>query len=134
VTGIPMSGVPVCHPAGTPPKGLPSIGAQWTVPRAAADPSEVNALNGFRWAYDSAAAKALDDYSEEDGHDATLFGVSRYTLFRDRPTGSSTAAGSPFPPATPTPTPTSTSSSPGCPRPTSTRCPASPPAWLSAAT
>ena len=48
------------------------------------DLSEVNALTSFRWAYDSAVAKALEDYSEEDGHDATFFGVSRYTLFRDR--------------------------------------------------
>ena len=48
------------------------------------DLSGVNALTSFRWAYGSAVAKALEDYSEEDGHDATFFGVSRYTLFRDR--------------------------------------------------
>ena len=41
-------------------------------------------LEGIRWAYSSAVARALDYYSEEDGHDATLLGTLRYTLFRDR--------------------------------------------------
>ena len=41
-------------------------------------------LEGVRWAYSCAVARALDYYSEDDGHDATLLGTLRYTLFRDR--------------------------------------------------
>lgn len=41
-------------------------------------------LAGVRWAYLSATARALDMYSEADGHDAALLGSIRYTLFRDR--------------------------------------------------
>lgn len=48
------------------------------------DLSEKNVLGGFRWAFDSAVAKTLEDYSEEDGHDAAFCGVLRYTLLRDR--------------------------------------------------
>ena len=41
-------------------------------------------LGGVRWAYLSATGRALDTYSEPDGHDAALLGSIRYTLFRDR--------------------------------------------------
>lgn len=41
-------------------------------------------LAGVRWAYLSATGRALDMYSEADGHDAALLGSIRYTLFRDR--------------------------------------------------
>lgn len=41
-------------------------------------------LAGIRWAYRSAAARTLDDYSDAAGYDATWLGVSRFTLFRDR--------------------------------------------------
>lgn len=41
-------------------------------------------LTGIRWAYRSAAARTLDDYSDAAGYDATWLGISRFTLFRDR--------------------------------------------------
>jgi hypothetical protein len=41
-------------------------------------------LPGIRWAYRSAVARALADYSESAGYDATSLGMSRFTLFRDR--------------------------------------------------
>jgi len=41
-------------------------------------------LAGVRWAYLAATARALETYSEADGHDAALLGSLRYTLFRDR--------------------------------------------------
>lgn len=36
------------------------------------------------WAFTSATARSLEDYSEADGHDATWLGQTRFTLFRDR--------------------------------------------------
>ena len=45
---------------------------------------DAGVLAGVRWAYLSATARALDMYSEADGHDAALLGSIRYTLFRDR--------------------------------------------------
>ncbi len=41
-------------------------------------------LDGVRWAYRAAGRRALDMYSEPDGHDAALLGNVRFTLFRDR--------------------------------------------------
>lgn len=41
-------------------------------------------LNGVRWAYRSAVARTLEDYSEGAGHDAAWLGSTRFTLFRDR--------------------------------------------------
>ncbi|OAA23319.1 hypothetical protein UG55_103816 [Frankia sp. EI5c] len=38
----------------------------------------------MRWAYMSGTARALEVYSEADGHDATLLGILRHTLLRDR--------------------------------------------------
>jgi hypothetical protein len=49
-----------------------------------AELSDAGVLAGVRWAYLSATARALDMYSEADGHDAALLGSIRYTLFRDR--------------------------------------------------
>ena len=39
---------------------------------------------GIAWAFRSAVARTLDDYSEATGHDAALQGFMRHTLFRDR--------------------------------------------------
>ncbi len=41
-------------------------------------------LAGVRWAYESATRRALESYSEADGHDAAWLGNTRFTLFRDR--------------------------------------------------
>lgn len=41
-------------------------------------------LAGVRWAYTAASGRALSDYDEADGHDATSFGTMRHTYFRDR--------------------------------------------------
>jgi hypothetical protein len=41
-------------------------------------------LAGIRWAYRAATSRALEIYSEPDGHDAALLGNLRFTLFRDR--------------------------------------------------
>lgn len=41
-------------------------------------------LSAIRWAYDSATARVLEDYSEAAGHDAAWVGFTRWTLFRDR--------------------------------------------------
>ncbi|HWO69122.1 MAG TPA: hypothetical protein VNO31_54755 [Umezawaea sp.] len=41
-------------------------------------------LDAVRWAYRSAASRSLDTYNEPDGHDHTLLGMLRFTLFRDR--------------------------------------------------
>ncbi len=41
-------------------------------------------LAGLRWAYLSATTRALEDYSEADGHDAAWLGNTRFTLFRNR--------------------------------------------------
>ena len=46
--------------------------------------SEGGVLGAIRWAFDSAASRVLDDYSEDAGHDAVWLGVTRFTLFRDR--------------------------------------------------
>jgi hypothetical protein len=41
-------------------------------------------LAGIRWAYLAACARTLADYDEADGHDATWFGTTRHTYYRDR--------------------------------------------------
>ncbi|MGH3766385.1 MAG: hypothetical protein ACRDTX_14755 [Pseudonocardiaceae bacterium] len=41
-------------------------------------------LAAVRWAYLSATTRALETYSEADGHDAAWLGNTRFTLFRDR--------------------------------------------------
>lgn len=41
-------------------------------------------LGGARWAYVSATTRALETYSEDDGHDAAWLGNTRFTLFRNR--------------------------------------------------
>lgn len=41
-------------------------------------------LGGIRWAYGAAVSRTLEIYSEADGHDTTLLGNLRFTLFRDR--------------------------------------------------
>jgi hypothetical protein len=45
---------------------------------------QARVLEGVRWAYASAIARTLDDYSEEAGYDAASLGSIRFTLFRDR--------------------------------------------------
>ncbi|MFJ6123964.1 hypothetical protein ACIQKE_02615 [Streptomyces griseoviridis] len=45
---------------------------------------DAGVLAGVRWAHLSATVRALDMYSEADGHDVALLGSIRYTLFRDR--------------------------------------------------
>lgn len=45
---------------------------------------DAGVLDAIRWAYDSALSRTLADYSEDAGHDSTLLGVMRHTLFRDR--------------------------------------------------
>lgn len=49
-----------------------------------ADLEAARVLAGVRWAYRSATARTLDDYSEAAGHDAAWLGNTRFTLFRDR--------------------------------------------------
>jgi hypothetical protein len=41
-------------------------------------------LAGVRWAYESAVRRALETYSEADGHDVAWLGNTRFTLLRDR--------------------------------------------------
>jgi hypothetical protein len=41
-------------------------------------------LAGVRWAHASATRRALESYSEADGHDSAWLGNTRFTLFRDR--------------------------------------------------
>jgi hypothetical protein len=41
-------------------------------------------LAGIRWAHASSARRALESYSEADGHDSAWLGNTRFTLFRDR--------------------------------------------------
>jgi hypothetical protein len=41
-------------------------------------------LAGVRWAHESATRRALETYSEADGHDIAWLGNTRFTLFRDR--------------------------------------------------
>ncbi|KPM56408.1 hypothetical protein ACG83_00075 [Frankia sp. R43] len=41
-------------------------------------------LNGLRWAYRSAVARSLNDYSEGAGHNAAWLGTTRFTLFQNR--------------------------------------------------
>lgn len=45
---------------------------------------EAGVLAGVRWAYLSATSRALETYSEADGHDAAWLGNTRFTLFRNR--------------------------------------------------
>lgn len=49
-----------------------------------ADLEAAGVLAGVRWAYTSATARTLEDYSEAAGHDAAWLGNTRFTLFRDR--------------------------------------------------
>jgi hypothetical protein len=46
--------------------------------------AEARVLEGFRWAFDSAASRAREDYSEDAGYDVGWFGYTRFTLLRDR--------------------------------------------------
>lgn len=41
-------------------------------------------LSAVRWAYGSAAARTLEDYSEDAGHDAAWFGYTRFKFICDR--------------------------------------------------
>lgn len=45
---------------------------------------DAGVLAAIRWAYESAARRSLETYSEADGHDAAWLGNTRYVLFRDR--------------------------------------------------
>jgi hypothetical protein len=45
---------------------------------------DAGVLAAIRWAYESAARRALDMYSPADGHDVAWLGNTRYVLFRDR--------------------------------------------------
>lgn len=45
---------------------------------------QAGVLSALRWAFGSAAARALEDYSEDAGHDAAWFGYTRFKLFCDR--------------------------------------------------
>lgn|GEM_PF-579904 len=49
-----------------------------------AELAEAGIQDGVRWAYLSATARALETYSEADGHDAAWLGNTRFTLFRNR--------------------------------------------------
>jgi len=49
-----------------------------------AELGDAGILAGVRWAYESATRRALETYSEADGHDAAWLGNTRFTLFRDR--------------------------------------------------
>ena len=49
-----------------------------------AELTAVGVLSGIRWAYESAARRSLESYSEADGHDPAWLGHTRFTLFRDR--------------------------------------------------
>jgi hypothetical protein len=49
-----------------------------------AELGDAGVLAGVRWAYESATRRALETYSEADGHDAAWLGNTRFTLFRDR--------------------------------------------------
>lgn len=41
-------------------------------------------LAAIRWAYESAARRSLETFSEAEGHDVAWLGNTRYILFRDR--------------------------------------------------
>jgi hypothetical protein len=45
---------------------------------------DAGVLAAIRWAYESAARRALEMYSPADGHDVAWLGNTRYVLFRDR--------------------------------------------------
>jgi hypothetical protein len=49
-----------------------------------AELGDAGVLAGVRWAYESATRRALESYSEADGHDIAWLGNTRFTLFRDR--------------------------------------------------
>ena len=49
-----------------------------------AELGDAGVLAGVRWAYESATRRALESYSEADGHDDAWLGNTRFTLFRDR--------------------------------------------------
>jgi hypothetical protein len=49
-----------------------------------AELGDAGVLAGVRWAYESATRRALESYSEADGHDSAWLGNTRFTLFRDR--------------------------------------------------
>jgi hypothetical protein len=46
--------------------------------------SAAGVIDGYQWAYTSAVARTLADYSEEAGHDAAWLGLTCHTLFCDR--------------------------------------------------
>lgn len=45
---------------------------------------DAGVLAGVRWAYISATTRSMEYYVEADGHDSTLLGIMKFTLFRDR--------------------------------------------------
>jgi hypothetical protein len=45
---------------------------------------DAGVLAAIRWAYESAARRAVEMYSPADGHDVAWLGNTRYVLFRDR--------------------------------------------------
>lgn len=45
---------------------------------------EMGVLDAFRWAYDAAASRVQEDYSEDAGHDTAWFGYTRFKLLCDR--------------------------------------------------
>jgi hypothetical protein len=49
-----------------------------------ADLEAAGVFAGVHWAYASAATRSLAIYSEPDGHDPSLLGSLRFTIFRDR--------------------------------------------------
>lgn len=59
----------------------PSVSEQGDV---VGDLADLGVLAAIRWAYAAACARTLGDFDEADGHDATWFGTTRHTLFRDR--------------------------------------------------
>jgi hypothetical protein len=46
--------------------------------------TDTGVLVGFIWAWGSASAQTLEDFSEEQGHDEAWFGTTRHTLLKDR--------------------------------------------------
>jgi hypothetical protein len=49
-----------------------------------AELGDAGVLAGVRWACESATRRALESYSEADGHDVAWLGHTRFTLFRNR--------------------------------------------------
>lgn len=45
---------------------------------------EARVADGIQWAYESAVARTMETYSDEDGHDAATLGSLKFAHFRDR--------------------------------------------------